>query len=472
MFFLFDRKFIYPEMEETIYNRRADLKALPCLDEGHWLFGGGALFAADPLRFITTYVPRYEGIFRVRTARFLEQIVIVSKPEYIKHILQDNNKNYQKSHGYKIMKLLVGNGLLTSEGEFWRRQRRLAQPAFHREKLTTFVDIMVREAAHLVEKWQRLPAGTVVNISREMMEVTLKIVCKSLFSSDVEDAIKVVSREFYIANESLVRRITSPLKIPLWIPTPSNIREKRSYSAIQEVVQQLIEKRRKSGRHYDDLLSLLMHARDEETGEHMNDEQLKDEAVTMFLAGHETTAVALTWLFHCLEENPDVAQKLRAEINQVLGNRLPQLQDLQLLEYTRMVIEETLRLFPPAWIIGRNAIDDDVIDGYHIPKGINLLIPVYQIHRDSRYWENPTQFKPERFSRDKIKHYHKFVYMPFGGGPRLCIGNNFALMEMQILIPVIISRFVLRKPSHFRFRQDPLITMRPQPDMQMEIYPQ
>lgn len=446
------------------------LKPLPVLDAGNIIFGSIHLFAKDPLKFFNDYQYQYDGIFRVKSPKYLEQIVVISKPDYVKHILQDNNKNYHKSFGYTIMKLLLGNGLLTSEGDFWRRQRRLAQPAFHRDRLATFVKIMTDAGNTHIKKWDSLPDGATVNLSTAMMQVTVDIVCKAMFSSDVEDAVAVVNKEFNVANEKLINRITSPVKIPLWLPTPGNIREQNSYKAIREVVEKIIDKRRQSAEHYDDLLAMLMEAKDEDTGEMMSNEQILDEVVTIFLAGHETTAVALTWLFHCLEENSEAEEKMLADAQNVLHGNIPQLEDLRALEYTRMVIDETMRLYPPAWVIGRHALNDDEIDGYHIPKGVNTLIPVYAIHRDKRYWDEPEKFMPERFSKEKAKSYHKFLYFPFGGGPRLCIGNNFALMEMQLIAPMILQRYKLRKPKGFQFKQDPLITMRPEPEMLMQVY--
>lgn len=446
------------------------LKQLPVLNAGNPIFGSIHLFAKDPLKFFIDYQYQYDGIFRVKSPSYLEQIVVVSKPDYVKHILQDNNKNYHKSFGYTIMKLLLGNGLLTSEGDFWRRQRRLAQPAFHRDRLAAFVKIMTDAGSTLLQKWDTLPDGTTINLSTAMMQVTVDIVCKAMFSADVEDAVAVVNKEFNVANEKLIKRITSHIKIPLWLPTPGNIREKNSYKAIRGVVEKIIDKRRQSTEHYDDLLAMLMEAKDEDTGEMMSNEQILDEVVTIFLAGHETTAVALTWLFHCLEENPEVESKLLDEAKNILQGNTPQLDDLRALEYTRMVIDETMRLYPPAWVIGRHSLGDDEIDGYHIPKGLNTLIPVYAIHRDKRYWDEPEKFIPERFSKEKTKSYHKFLYFPFGGGPRLCIGNNFALMEMQLIVPMIVQHYKLRKPKGFQFKQDPLITMRPEPEMQMQIW--
>jgi len=444
-------------------------KTLPQDTKSHWLFGAVYYFGQDPLHFITDRVPKYDGIFRVKSPFFLEQVAIVSKPDYVKHILQDNNKNYQKSYAYRIMRHLVGNGLLTSEGDFWLRQRRLAQTAFHKERLEGFASIMTHATQDLISVWNKMEDGKQVDLSREMMEVTLTIVSRCLFSTDVHDVIDTVSREFSIANERLIRRIVKPVKVPLWIPTPGNIRENRSYSTIKKVVRQIVEKRRQSKEQYDDLLSMLMEAKDEDTDAMMNDRQIEDEVLTIFLAGHETTAVALTWLFHCLDENKEVEEKAVAEAKTVLNGRSPGLNDLPKLDYTRMIIDETMRLYPPAWMIGRIAMEDDEIGGFRIPKGLNMLIPVYQVQRDPQYWENPLEFIPERFTAEKIKTYHKFLYYPFGGGPRLCIGRNFAMMEMQIIVPMLLQYFSLHKPADFKFKQDPLITMRPEPNMQMQV---
>jgi len=396
-------------------------------------------------------------------------MVLVAEPDAVKHIMQDNNKNYIKSHGYDVLKVLLGEGLLTSEGDFWRKQRRLLQPAFHRDKLASFVDTYVEFGQHLVDKWSSVGEGQEVDVSKDLMETTLNIVSKAMFSSDVGDAMDVVNREFDYANEQLIKRITSPFKIPLWAPLPSIRKERNSYEAIKKVVSDIIEKRRTNTQKYDDLLSMLMEVEDADTGEKMSDQQIQDEVITIFLAGHETTAVALTWLMHCLDENPEIQEKLQEEEARVLNGRKPQLEDLMALEYTRMVIDETLRLYPPAWIIGRHSLGEDQLGQYHIPKDTNCLIPVYYIHRDPRFWDEPEKFDPERFSKENSKGRHRFVYFPFGGGPRLCIGNNFALMEMQIIVPMLVRAFRLKKSPDFEFKKEPLITMRPAPHMRMQV---
>jgi cytochrome P450 len=450
------------------------LPKLPPKLKGPWPFGSITWFAKDPLNFCEKIVPGYDGIFEVtsilfRAATDFKRMMFISDPDYVKHILQDNNRNYRKSFGYEMLKLLLGQGLVTSEGDFWRKQRRLIQPAFHRERLAAFAKIMTDECNEMLNKWEPLPDGSVVNLSHALMEMTLRIICKAMFSTDVNDAIEVVNREFNVANEKLIARVLHPLRVPLWIPTAGNLREKKAYSSIHQVVISIIEKRRKSGKHYDDLMAMLMEARDEDTGEMMSDEQIKDEVVTIFLAGHETTSVALAWLFHCLDENPEAETRLLEEAKNVLNGSAVGLDNLRQLEYTKMVIDETMRLYPPVWGLGRHAYEDDVIDGYLIPKDTNCFIPIFYLHRAEKYWKEPLKFMPERFNKENSKDRHRFVYFPFGGGPRLCIGNNFALMEMQLAVPMIVQRFKLSKPAGFTFKMDPLITMRPKPEMQMVI---
>lgn len=447
---------------------------LPPIAEGGWPIGSAKKFAQDRLGFFEEYVPKYGDLFELTSVffkliRHFKKVVIVTGPDMVKHIMQDNNKNYVKSYGYSVLKVLLGEGLLTSEGEFWRKQRRLLQPAFHRDRLASFVSTYAEFGQQLADKWSKEPAGTVVDVSQGFMEATLNIVSKAMFSTDVGDAMDVVNREFDYANEKLIARITSPFPMPFWMPLPGVKREEESYEAIKNVVAQVIEKRRNSTEKYDDLLAMLMEVEDADTGEKMSNQQIQDEVLTIFLAGHETTAVALTWLVHCLDENPEVVEKLLEEEKAVLNGRTPTIDDLRSLEYTRMVIDETLRLFPPAWIIGRHATGPDKLGEYDIPADTNCLIPVYYIHRNPKYWEEPLKFKPERFSKENSKGRHKFVYFPFGGGPRLCIGNNFALMEMQVVVPMLVRAIKLTKPAGFKFKREPLITMRPTPHMQMEV---
>ncbi len=441
---------------------------------GGWPIGSAREFAADPLGFVSDNVPKFDGIFQVKSLFFklspyFDRMVVVSDPDMVKHIMQDNNRNYCKSYAYKVLEALLGQGLLTSEGDFWRKQRRLMQPAFHKERMNAFTSIMTDAGQELVDRWSKVEEGTEVNVSKDLMRMTLDIVCKSMFSADVSDAMDVVNREFDKANEMLIKRIMSPIKVPLWLPTPGNLNETRTYAAIKAVIADIIRKRRAGGGRYDDLLAMLMEMRDEDTGESMSDEQIQDEVITIFLAGHETTAVALSWLFYNLDAYPEVEQRLVDEEKQVLNGRAPLMDDTRTLTYARMVIDETLRLYPPAWVIGRHSLDEDQLGNYRIPPRTNCMIAVYQIHRDPKHWPDPERFIPERFAKENAQGRHKFVYFPFGGGPRLCIGNNFALMEMQFIVPMVLRNFKLRLPNGANYTKDPLITMRPHEDLRMVI---
>ncbi len=458
-------------MNESI---EVEVLPLPPLSTGGFPIGSVKYFVEDPLKFFDDNIPKHGRVYQVSSVffkifPFMDYMYVVAEPDAVKHIMQENNKNYEKSYGYRVLEVLLGKGLLTSEGDFWRKQRRLMQPAFHREKLASLVSSMTEAGQNLVDKWSKIPDGTEIDVSKEFMNVTLEIVCKAMFSSDVGQAREVVDREFDRANEMLTDRIVSAIKIPLSIPTPGNVKEKRSYDSIKKVVSDIIEQRRTSTTQYHDLLAMLMEVQDEDTGERMSNQQIQDEVITIFLAGHETTAVALSWLVHCLNENPEVEEHLLQEEKTILNDRTPALEDVRTLEYTRMVIDETLRLYPPAWVIGRQSLGEDSFAGFRVPPKTNCLIPVYYIHRDAKFWPEPEKFIPERFNKENSKGRHKFVYFPFGGGPRLCIGNNFALMEMQLVLPMILRRFKLTKPAGFQVKKDPLITMRPNPHMKMVL---
>lgn len=447
---------------------------LPPMVVGGWPIGSARYFAEDPIALLEKAIPKYGDIFQLGSVFFrlmpdFDYFIAVANPDHVKHIMQDNNRNYVKSFAYRVLENLVGKGLLTSEGDFWRKQRRLMQPGFHKERLTSFGEIMTDACHDMLEQWRQLPDGSEVNVSKDMMEMTLNAVCRAMFSTDVGQAMEVVSREFDVANELMNSRIVNPTTLPLWMPTPRNQREKKSYKAIKAVVADMIDQRRRTTERYDDLLAMLMETEDADTGERMTNQQVQDEVITMFLAGHETTAVALAWLFHALDQNPEVEQLSAKEAQNVLQGRTPNLGDLRGLTYTRMVIDETLRLYPPAWLIGRHSLEEDQIGGFRIPPKSNCMILVYHIHRDPRFWDNPEQFIPERFSPEKSEKRHKFVYFPFGGGPRLCIGNSFALMEMQLSVAMILQEFKLAKFPGEEIKLEPLITLRQTPQLKMLI---
>lgn len=425
---------------------------------GNKIIGSVYNLMKDPVGFLEVNMEKYDGAYRVGS--IFKKVAIIDKPEYVKYILQDNNKNYTKSFGYEVLSLLLGNGLLTSEGDFWRKQRRLAQPAFHRDKLALLVDTMVDCTNDLIQELDTV-AGQEVNLAKEMMSVTLNIVAKAMFSSDIKDMVKVVGHEIDIANELAVKKINNPIQLPMWVPTPGHIKEQKSIKVLDDIIMGIIEERRASTEKHDDLLQMLMDVKDEDTGEQMSDRQLRDECMTIFLAGHETTALALSWGWYLLDQNPEEREKLFTEVDTVLQGRTPQLADLPNLPYTKLLVDEILRIYPPAWVIGRRPIEDDVVGGHTIEAGTNILMPVYHIHHNKEIWGDPNVFRPERFSKEEMKDKHRYAYFPFGGGPRLCIGNNFALMEMQLVIAMLAQHYKFDLRKGYKAELDPLITLRP-----------
>jgi len=439
----------------------------PKVEQEHWFFGSAYYLSKDRMSFLRDHCTKHD--INWVTSRFLN-IAVTNYPAYIQHVLVDNNKNYRKSFGYDKIKHLLGNGLITSDGAFWQRQRRLAQPAFHKKRLQVLTSVMAKHAERMAEKWHSYAKNKeTVDISHDMMEIALEIVGEALFSSDVTDKVPIVDRNLTVANELGMQRVLNPFALPLWVPTPANIKEKKAIENLDEVVWHIIGKRRLTTEHYDDLLSMLMEARDEDSGESMTDQQLRDEVMNLFLAGHETSANALSWFWYLLTQYPEEEQKLRDEVNGVLAGRTPTFDDLPNMPYTKMAIREAMRLYPPAWFIGRMSMEQDEIGGYYIPPNTNVLISTFFTHRDSRWWDDPLTFEPERFTEANMKKRPKFAYLPFGGGPRQCIGNNFAMMEMQIIVPTLLQQFQLSLSDTAKIESDPLITLRPKHGMPMRV---
>lgn len=396
---------------------------------------------------------------------------IFTDPEHVKTILQLRSDNYRKqTRGFDQLRIFLGNGLLTSEGSFWLRQRRIAQPAFHRQRLAGFGARMVRAAEDMAAAWARRGEGRAeVDVAREMMAVTLRIVSETLLGRDVSSAADEVGAAITDLLENVQGRMTLPVDVPLHWPTPRNRAYHRAAGVVDRVVLDMIAARRRESGAHDDLLAMLIEARDEETGEAMDDRQLRDEVMTIFMAGHETTANALSWTFHLLSLHPGVRARLDQELATVLGGRSPTVEDLPRLAYTKQVVQESLRLYPPAWVIGRNAVEDDEIGGYFVPGGTLAFVSPYLTHRNPAVWENPEGFDPDRFSPERSQGRHPFAFFPFGGGPRVCIGNGFALMEAQLLLATFEQRFHLDLVPGHRVVPEPMITLRPKDGLPMRL---
>lgn len=428
--------------------------------KGHFIVGSLPERRNEPLKLYLEGALKHGDIVYYKMGPV--DVYLLNNPEHIKHVLQDNQRNYFKGKGYDKLFPVLGNGLLLSDGDFWHRQRKLSQPAFHRQRLIGFSKTMTDATAEMLERWKKHPAGETLDVAKEMMRLTLAIVSRTLLSTDVSDDADNVGAAL---TRLLAETNDRLLSIFPWekVPSPRNSRFKKDLETLDSVVFRVIEERRRTGQDTGDLLSMLMQTRDEETGESMNDRQLRDEVMTIFLAGHETTATLLSWAFVLLSRNPHVARKLAAEAKEICaGGRTPTFEDLPRLRYTQMVIDETLRLYPPAWVLARENKADDEIGGYTIPAGSIIVLSPYVVHRLPHLWDNPEGFDPERFSPEHAgAPRHKFSYFPFSGGPRVCIGNNFAIMEAQLILAMITSRYRLDLVPGFPIEPEALITLRP-----------
>jgi cytochrome P450 len=412
-------------------------------------------FRSDPLGFLGTATRQYGDLVYFKVAR--QHMYVVNHPDYVREILVANQGNFLKSRALQRAKILLGEGLLTSEGQHHLRQRRLVQPAFHRERLAGYAAAMSECAVRWRERWQ---AGRELDISTEMPQLTLSVVAKTLFSADVQSEASEIGAAMTSVLE-MFRLLLLPFSEYLdKLPLPAMRRFQKARARLDATIYGLIRERRKSGEDTGDLLSMLLFAQDEEKGGGMSDEQVRDEALTLFLAGHETGANALVWTWYLLSQHPEVERRLHEEIDSVLGGRAPELADLPQLRYAEMVFAEALRLYPPAWAIGRMAKSEFSLGGVEIPaKSICILSP-YLVQRDARWFPEPEKFDPERWTLEPREAQPKFAYFPFGGGTRVCIGERFAWMEGVIVMAAIAQKWRFRLQPGQRVEPLPLITLR------------
>ena len=389
-------------------------------------------------------------------------LYLINHPDDVQYVLQSNNRNYVKGSTYAKLKPVLGEGLFTSEGDFWRRQRRLAQPAFHRQKIAGFAGAMVAETDKMLEAWEERKPDEAFDVSVEMMRLTLSIVAKTLFSTALseQDLDEVHESLSFILKETQ-KRIRRPYSLAEKLPTATNRAYDEHRQILDHIIYRIISQRRQSGEDLPDLLGMFMAAQDEETGQSMDDKQLRDEVMTIFLAGHETTAVGLSWAWMLLSEHPTVRQQLETEVDTVLGRRPPGAADYELLPYTLAVIEEAMRLYPPVPAIARQALADDELGGYPIPAGGDVIISPYTLHRRPDCWDNPEGFDPARFTSDRRSGRHRFAYIPFSGGPRFCIGNNFALLEAVLVLAQVTQRYRLNLVPGQYIQPQLTLTLRP-----------
>ena len=392
---------------------------------------------------------------------------LVSHPDAIETVLVTNHRNFIKhTFFWRHVTTMFGQGLLTAEGSHWVQQRKLIQPAFHRDRINSYGEVMVECSERMLEGWRE---GQTRDVHADMMRVTMEIVVRTLFGSGVSDEdATAVSDAFNVAIDEIAVRFQRPFKIPDWIPVPSNVRFNRAVRELDRLMYGLIRERRASAERGSDLLSMLVDTKDD-NGEVMTDKQLRDEAITLFLAGHETTAIALSWTWYLLSENPAAAAKLHEELDRVLAGRAPTVEDLPRLEYANRVVLESMRLYPPAYAFGREALEDCEVAGYRVPKGSSVFMMPWILHRDARWFPNPEAFDPDRWQGDFAKRLPAFAYLPFGGGPRRCIGNSFAMMEAVLLLASIARRYALRLVPGHCVEPFASITLRPRYGMKMTV---
>lgn len=425
-------------------------------------------------RRVLAWQREYGDVFRVMLGT-REEIVLLH-PDHIQHVLVGHARNYPKSDLVHKLRTFLGNGLVTSEGDFWLRQRRMMQPHFHLKALAGLAEAMAQVAADVAADWRaHAQAGAEIEVTHEMMRLTLRVIGLTMLGADMGGRTARVGAAVEVLLREAAVKMLSVVDPPLWLPTPANRRFLEARRTVDEAVQAIVGERRAAGagagERGGDLLDMLLQAVDEDTGEGMTDQQLRDEVVTIFLAGHETTALALTWTWYLLSRHPLVERKLHAELDSVLGGRAPTLADLPSLVYTGMVLEEAMRLYPPVYYLGRQAADDDVVGGYHIPKGAMIGLNMFVTHRHPDFWDNPEGFDPERFEPSRAAGRHKFAYLPFGGGARVCIGSNFALMEAKIVLATLAQRYRLALRPEHPVAYDPIITLRPKHGMVMRVTP-
>jgi len=420
----------------------------------------------SPLTFLTELRDRYGDIARVPLGS--ETLYLFSHPDLVRDVLVTNHRNFHKGRGLERAKILLGEGLLTSEGDFHLRQRRLAQPAFHRQRVAAYGTTMATYAASRRDRWQ---SGATIDAHHEMMALTLAIVGKTLFDADVEHEAAEIGAALATTFESFSFGFFLPFgELLERLPLPATLRFRKARARLDATIYRLIEERRRTGGDRGDLLSMLLLAQDTEgDGGGMTDLQLRDEAMTIFLAGHETTANALTWTWYLLSQHPAVEARLHAEIDSALGGRLPTADDLALLPYTRMVLAESMRLYPPAWLVGRRALGPFESNGYTIPGRSIILVSQYVMHRDARWFPDPERFDPERFTPERQAERPKFAYFPFGGGPRVCIGEQFAWMEGIIALATIAQHWKLRLVPGHPVALQPIVTLRPKHGIRMTV---
>jgi cytochrome P450 len=396
---------------------------------------------------------------------------LITRPDHIQHVLVRRNRNYFKGYGYDAQKLLLGEGLITSEGELWERQHRLMQPFFTPAGVTRFADTMIGATRTMLERWAPMADGNqVIHVDAEMARLTGNIIVRLLFNRDLDDQTSRIDEAFQYCIGFIDKRSADLIALPMCFPTPEHRRFKRYLARLHHYIDDRINEHRRDAPTRD-FLSVLLQAEDEETGQRMSRRQLRDELVTLFVAGYQTTMHALTWTWYLLDRHPQVADRLRQEHDVVLEGRMPTVADVQRLRYTGMVFQEVMRLYPPVKVIVREAVEDDEIDGYYIPAGSLVLVSPYITQRHPDFWDDPETFDPERFTPEQSESRSRYAYIPFSAGPRICLGNHFALLESAIILTMVTRHYRLQLVPGHPVEPSMEVKTRPLYGMRMTLHP-
>ena len=437
---------------------------LPPSPPRHWFWGHARDYARGPLDFITRAAREYGDVVRLQFPGLTAYLL--SHPEQIEEVLRSSHQDYRKDQITRRLSLFLGEGLLTSEGDYWRRQRRLAQPAFQVQQIETYAGMMVESAQRTFLDWQE---GQTRDVHEDLMQLTLSIVLKALCNVDTNHDQQALSPALTQVMQYFLNPAFSWARLPQWLPVPATRRFQRAVRQLDAFIYPIIRQRRIENENKGDLLSRLLLQRDDD-GSQMTDRQLRDELVTLLLAGHETTALTMTYCLYLLSQHPKVEERLVAELDLVLSGRLPAFADLPRLRYADCVLKESMRLYPPAWALGREATEDCQLAGFHVPCGTQIWLGPWVVHRDSRWYDQPLAFRPERWQDDLARRLPRCAYFPFGDGPRICIGQQFALTEATLLLATIVPRFSLQHAPGHVVQPLPSITLRPKNGLRMIVH--
>lgn len=451
-------------------------RRVPPTPPGSLIMGHLGDMSRDPVRFLVRMRQEYGDVVRVRFGPIRAHVLF--HPDHVQHVLVRNVNNYSKDvRGYQLLRMLTGLGLLTGDGDLWRRQRRLAQPTFMARRVQVFAGVMTECAADVASDWRAAArAGQVVDVSGAMMAVALRIISRTMLGTDLSGEVAGLGAAITTTLEEIDHRIGHVIDLGRFVPFGRARRFRQALGMIDSVIERIIDARAAEHARNDrrpeehDLLDGFMLARDEETGRGMSRKELLDEVKTIFLAGHETTANMLSWTWYLLSKHPEIARRLHEELDRALGDRLPTVEDIPRLPYLRQVLQESMRLLPPVWATERRAVAADNIDGYVIPPGEFIIVSQYVTHRHPDFWVNPEGFDPDRFHESRTDGMHKLQYFPFGAGPRICIGLHFAMLEGMLIMATLARRFRLDLVSGSDIQPEPVITLRPQTPIRMTIH--